>query len=274
MITTADGATLAITTWRADGPDWIVLAGAMGVPRGYYRHFAAFLHGRGYNVLTFDYRGVGDSAPERLRGCTARLWDWGAHDLPAVLDAARAERPRRLFVVGHSVGGQLLGLSTDQSITRVALVASQSGWLGHWPWPERLAVLPLWHAVIPVSTRLLGYFPGALMGMGVDLPAGVAAEWAAAARHPDYLWRIPEAAERFQAFKAPVLAIALADDRLYAPAEAVRALASRYGGPSEVLVLEPSEIGQRRVGHFGFFKPGLEAGWERLLAWLDHDDNH
>ena len=37
----------------------LVVAGATGVPQGFYANFAAYANSRGYDVVTFDYRGVG-----------------------------------------------------------------------------------------------------------------------------------------------------------------------------------------------------------------------
>ena len=66
-LTAADGYPLAATLYPADGNQFIVMASATGVPRGFYRRFAQFAQARGINVITTDYRGIGDSKPATPR---------------------------------------------------------------------------------------------------------------------------------------------------------------------------------------------------------------
>ena len=61
-----DGYALAATLYRPTGAarGAVIVSSATAVPRRFYRHFAAELAGAGYTVVTYDYRGIGDSAPE------------------------------------------------------------------------------------------------------------------------------------------------------------------------------------------------------------------
>ena len=47
------------------------MAGATAVPQKFYRRFAEFARQQGYDTLTLDYRGIGQSAPNR---CVAFAW--------------------------------------------------------------------------------------------------------------------------------------------------------------------------------------------------------
>ena len=114
QISTSDGQTLTATLYVPRGPTKAALQihGGIGVKRLFYRHFAGYLASHGYAVLTFDYRGTGDSRPQSLRGYRARLRDWGQQDLPAVLDWLSQRYPHLpKYAVGHSMGGQLTGLN-------------------------------------------------------------------------------------------------------------------------------------------------------------------
>src|SRR5262245_10459719 len=126
----------------------------MGAPQSYYRAFAEHLADRGLCVLTYDYRGTGS------------LEDWGRHDQSAALEALAALRPRdALAIVGHSLGGQMLGLASNIARVRAGLlVASQTGYWGFWRGPRRARMWLLWWFFIPVLTTLLGRFPGRLLG--------------------------------------------------------------------------------------------------------------
>ena len=56
-----DGYPLAATHYPAPGEQFIVMASATGVPRGFYKRFAEFAQARGINIIATDYRGIGDS---------------------------------------------------------------------------------------------------------------------------------------------------------------------------------------------------------------------
>src|SRR5690606_32806448 len=83
----------------------VVVNSATAVPRKYYYGFARYLAGRGAATLTYDYRGIGGSAPPCLRGFKARMRDWAERDVAGAIDWAADRYPRaRLAAIGHSVG--------------------------------------------------------------------------------------------------------------------------------------------------------------------------
>src|ERR687893_2495913 len=116
----------------------VLIAPATGVRRRLYRSFAEFLAGEGFAVVTWDWRGTGDSRPESLRGFGATMRDWGERDLAGVIDWAATRYPSaRLSVVGHNFGGQSVGLARNRDrVRRLVTVGAQSGYLGHWPRPR------------------------------------------------------------------------------------------------------------------------------------------
>src|SRR5688572_4521970 len=83
----------------------VLIAPATGVLRRLYRAFAEFLATQGFGVVTWDWRGTGDSRPRSLRRFRTRIRDWGERDLAGVIEWASARDPQaRLLVVGHSFG--------------------------------------------------------------------------------------------------------------------------------------------------------------------------
>jgi predicted alpha/beta hydrolase len=86
---TPDGVTLSGRLFSAEAPRAVVvLASALGVPQPFYARFAGHLASEGFTVLTFDYRGVGDSAQRDLVGDTTTLRHWGEDDVAAAISAA------------------------------------------------------------------------------------------------------------------------------------------------------------------------------------------
>ena len=156
----------------------VILPPAMGVAQNYYARFAQWLATQGFVVITFDYRGIGLSAPASLRGLEVDLFDW-AHDCEAVIDFATQRLPDApLYWLGHSLGGQLLGLIQNHDrIRRVVTIATGNGYWLENSWPIRSVVLWLWFVVVPLATRITGYFPGKRLRKIGDLPRGVIEQW-------------------------------------------------------------------------------------------------
>src|SRR5215211_1815413 len=157
-IAAADGFELAATTYapeqRARGV--VVINSATAVRRRYYDRFAQYLASAGFAVVTYDYRGIGGSAPARLRGFVALMREWGEVDQPAVLAHASAWQPDvPLFVVGHSIGGQIFGLLRDPNrVHRVLMVAAQHNYWGLWDAPRRWVLWALWTLFMPATSHV------------------------------------------------------------------------------------------------------------------------
>ncbi len=269
----ADGVTLAATAWepQREPRGGVLINSATGVLRAWYAPFAAFLASRGLLVLTYDYRGIGGSRPRSLVGHPARMRDWGQQDAEAALQWMLARTPR-VAVVGHSFGGQALGLMPSAPRLRAALlVAAQSGWWGHWRGVRRVGLWALWHLAIPAACATFGFFPGRLLGAAQDLPAGVAREWARWGRLPRYVADDEGGALAggYARLACPLRACSFADDG-FAPAEAVDGLLELYAAAErEHVHLHPRELG-RPIGHWGFFRErNREPLWLDAAGWLE-----
>lgn len=274
-----DGVGLRGHLWRAaDAGEGgaILVNAATGVLARYYHRYARFLAGHGFDVLTYDYRGIGLSRPERLKGCGYRWRDWGMQDFAAALrflhEATGCPRP---MVVGHSIGGFLPGLAPNAAmIGRMLTVGAQYAWWGDYAPERRLRLLLKWHVAMPVATALCGYFPGRRLGWLEDLPAGVAQEWSF--RGPCFTRSHPRAERRdilarMAAVQAPILAIAVTDDELGTVPAVCRALGYYTGAARRLAVLDPAGYGRTAIGHFSLFHDRHAADfWPDTLAWLRH----
>lgn len=255
----------------------VVIASATGVPRRLYAAFSSFLRDGGFAVVRFDYRGIGGSRPASLRGFRATMAEWGSKDLAAVIEWMAARHPKvPLLFIGHSVGGQILGMTPASDRLAAALfIAAQSGYWKGWAPRHRPRMLLLWYFLIPVVSRALGYTPMSKFTGGEDLPLGVALEWAKWGRHRRYLRGFHGNAPhddgtRYRDFGRPLHAIAFTDDDLFAPRHAVEQLLTFYGkGPEHVRSITPEEAGVKAIGHFGFFRDKFrETLWPQARDWL------
>jgi len=271
----ADGYALAATRYPAIGAERarLVLAGATGVPQGFYRRFAEYASARGYSVLTFDYRGVGESAPSSLRGFEADFLDWARLDLRAVIDVVAADGAAPLYMVGHSYGGHALGLLPNHArVDGMYVFGTGAGWHGWMPRLERVKVLAMWRVIGPVLTRWKGRLAWSKLGMGEDLPLGVYRQWRRWCGYPRYFFddpTVPEIAEGFARVQAPIMAVNATDD-LWAPPRSRDAFMSGYRQSSWFGIdVDPAERGLGKLGHMGYFRAHAEPLWAAALDWFE-----
>ncbi|MBZ4416926.1 alpha/beta fold hydrolase [Myxococcus sp. RHSTA-1-4] len=270
-----DGLPLAATLYEGSRSNGVAVQVNPGtsVPRRYYDAFSRYLAGRGFTVVTYDYRGMGDTRMEPAALRKARFQDWGELDAPGVQDWLAARQPsHRLAVVGHSAGGQMLGLADNASRFRaVLLIASPHGWWRNWSRLPALQLAFVWYVLTPVSLATVGYFPGKLVGMG-NLPPGIASQWARWCRNPHYV--SDESGGPLRPYnehlRAPLRLYSFTDDE-YAPERSVRALLEYYPrAPREHLRLTPAQLGLERIGHFGWFRSSMpRAAWDEAADWLE-----
>lgn len=280
QVRAADGFSLAATTFGDPGAAraGVVIVPAMGIDQRYYAPFAAWLAEQGFFVTAFDYRGTGGSRPpqfrDSLRGFEADVRTWATQDVPAVVDFVAEQVPGRpLLWVGHSLGGQILGLVPNRArVQAMVTVACGSGYWRHNSLMLRASVWWLWFFAAPLSIRLLGYFPGRRLRKIGDLPAGVMRQWRAWCLDRDYVVGVEGDAVRrdYAALTTPILSLSFADDE-YMSARNIESIHSFYAGaPREMKRLHPSELGLKRIGHFGFFRRAqADRLWPLAGAWLE-----
>jgi predicted alpha/beta hydrolase len=273
-----DGSVLAARFYPGAGAitGAVLIGGAMGVKQDYYATFAEWLATQGFAVMTFDYRGMGDSRTpaqtQSLRGFDADLFSW-ARDYDTAIDALRERTPNQpLYLIGHSLGAQLPGLLRNRAqIAGLLSVAAGSGyWRDNAPQLKR-TVLYFWHALVPVATTLFGYFPGKRLRKVGDLPRGVILQWRRWCLDPRYHVGAEGDAvrEQFEQVRFPVVALSITDDELMTE-RGTHVLVDCYANaPRRVERISPADVRAKRIGHFGFFRDQFQSSlWARSVALL------
>jgi predicted alpha/beta hydrolase len=268
-----DGYPLAATTFVPDRPvrAAVLISSATAVPRKIYRGFAAYLAERDFAVLTYDYRGIAGSRPVSLIGFPARMRDWATLDAGAALDHVRARWPGiPAVMVGHSFGGQALGLlANNAEISRALLIAAQAGYWRLFRWPESYRVVAMMN-LGRLITRAFGYTPG-WTGIGEDLPKGVFLEWAGWVMSERYFLDDPTLPElaNFPRYRGALCAVGIDDDPWATP-PAIDLLISAFTGTRpQRRQIDPRAFGAAPIGHFGFFRPIYrDTLWREAADWL------
>jgi predicted alpha/beta hydrolase len=277
-----DGYSLGATLFLPRGAKRhaVLINSATAVPRKIYRGFAGYLARRGCAVLTYDYRGTGDSRQKSLVGFNqtkslvgfkASMADWAALDITAAVAWMR-ERYKTLPLnyIGHSFGGQALGLLANNiEVSRALLIAAQAGYWKLMTSPERYRVFAMLNAGIPL-TKFMGYMPG-WSGVGMDLPKDVFLQWAHWVLSPRYLFDDPKLTTlpNFAKFPGAVRALCLADDP-WATRPAVELLCSGFTATEpDVLTITPADAGATSIGHLGFFRTEhRDTLWRGAAEWI------
>jgi predicted alpha/beta hydrolase len=258
----------------------VIINPATSVRCKYYFRFAFFLFEHDFDVITYDYRGIGESRPSTLRGFDACWIDWGRLDFEAVLQhAERSYSSQPILVVAHSIGGFLLGFAqSNRLIRRVFTVGAQYAYWGDYAAGVKLRMVLKWHVVMPLITLVWGYFPGKMIGWLEDTPSGVVWDWVFSrkrfedarrgrsfARYPDRRWLV----RQFETVTAPTVAVSLTDDEFGTVSAVERLLEYFTQSATTHIRISPQSIGEPAIGHFGFFHSRFkEKLWQIPLEWL------
>jgi predicted alpha/beta hydrolase len=263
-----DGHRARLTLYPAPGRparDVVLWLPALGVAARHYTALATALAGRGIAVGLHEWRGIGSSQVRAGRRC-----DWGyrellREDLPASRALVQAALPgARLWIGGHSLGGQLAALQAaldPAGVDGLLLVASGAP---YWRCFRHARAVRAASVLAPVLARACGHFPGRRLGFGGREARGVIRDWARSARSGQYavdgLGVDLEAA--LAALRLPVRALRLADDWLGPPASLEWLLGKLAGSARGVEVATGPDLGLPAADHFGWMKaPAAVAEW-------------
>ena len=271
-IRTKDGNNISARIYRPseDVDKVIVIAASADVTQSFYKDFAAYLLENKMAVITFDFRGVGASAPKELKGFEATLENWAQQDLDAILRHTKNLFPKQeLILIGHGVGGEIIGLApASQFVSRIILVncALSCTRLRHWT--DRIGMTTM-KKFMKLSSWAFGYFPGKNFGILNNLPKGVLSEWINWCDNPNGLFDdLPD--YNYRKFQVPLLALSFSDD--WRSQEAgVKALLQHFVSASiQHRHINPQQAGFKSIGHSGFFRlNSKEKLWPLLLNWVE-----
>ncbi|MGD8860253.1 MAG: alpha/beta fold hydrolase [Myxococcales bacterium] len=246
----------------------LVLPG-IAVPQRVLAGLCQWLSLRGLRAVSIDYRGMwGSGGDAGVRSAT--LTRWAHRDAVGALSYLRSRFGDDVVALGHSFGGQLLGMHDDFGQLRGAvMIGSGVGQLRLFRGRVRWTATAQFYGVLPLAARVFDVVPPWL-GPGERLPAGVAREWSRWGRSPAWFFSaVPSTRESYRRFAVPTLALRATDDPIGTHRATQALLAEMPSAPRRYVQLTPAEVGVTKVGHMGLLRRSASASaWPLCLAHL------
>lgn len=272
IISTSDQYQLNATLFIAkeyDQKKVLIINSATGVKQQLYYAFANFLASKGITVITYDYRGIGLSAPKTLNKFSATMRDWGNFDFAAITQFIKKKFPDySKYLLGHSVGALILGMNADSTeFEKVLFIATQNAYVGHLDFKTKITAAFGFGIAQPISTKIYGYFPAHYFGLGEDLPTGVGSDWRKLILKPtstDYL--LNHSKTNISKKLCNKCFVMYADDDAWLTDKGVKSLLEttypNLKPQYKILSHKESQIG--KIGHVNFFRSYNKNLWTIL----------
>ncbi|WP_312762578.1 serine aminopeptidase domain-containing protein [Epilithonimonas sp.] len=250
----------------------LLINSATGVKQQIYFSVAQFFADHGFTVITYDYRGIGLSKPDNMRGFEASMRVWGTTDYKALTSYIKSNfEDYKKYCLGHSVGALILGMNPDSEIfEEFIFVGTQNAFVGNLRLKTKIEAYLGFGIVQPLFTLLLGYFPASWFGLGESLPSGSAFDWRILILNKKSTNKLLEKSADFsKKLKQKVLVIWAEDDAWLTEKGVKSLLENTYANlrPSyRQIYTSESEKGE--IGHVNFFRSYNRKLWKILLERL------
>lgn len=253
----------------------ILIAPATGIKKRFYNSFATYLAENGYGVICFENRGIGSSKKGKsINIGNPSLISWGKLDLTAAFKQLKTSFPNSEYhIVGHSAGGQLIGLMDDVSeIKSIFNYASSSGSLSNMSGAFKFQAIFFLNVFIPINNLLFGKTNSQWIGMGEALPKKVAKQWKKWCNGTGYVavgFDKEIKTHLFNEVTAPSLWVHATDDGIANLVNVKDMIRIFPNSKSKIKTLIPEEYGFKDIGHMKFFSSKNSKLWNITLGWLE-----
>ena len=111
-----------------------------------------------------------------MKDSNASINDWGLLDIPAAIETLlNRTQAEKIIILGHSAGGQLLGINPHYNkVAKVVAIAGSTGHVKGLKGKTKLLAPLMFNVIFPVSSLFKGYGATQFIGMGENLPKNVA----------------------------------------------------------------------------------------------------
>ncbi|OEC91540.1 alpha/beta fold hydrolase [Acinetobacter sp. YK3] len=254
---------------HSDKPYPVLICPATGITKNFYHAFAEWLNQQGYQVLSFDFRGIGESLHGPLKDSTASINDWGIYDIPAAIEALlNRTQAEKIIIVGHSAGGQLLGIASNyHKVAKVLAIAGSTGHVKGLKGKTKVLAPLMFNVIFPVSSFFKGYGATQFIGMGENLPKNVARQWAEFCSKPGYVMNAIGKSifeDYHQQIQCPITSFWATDDEIATHTNVKDLLRLYPNAETKLIELNPQQLGYKQIGHMLMFKKSHQKIWPIL----------
>lgn len=274
-ILTEDHYSLAAHLFEPHIPNQKVLLinSATGVKQQIYFSLAQFFAEKGFTVITYDYRGIGLSKPDKMNSFQASMRVWGTTDYKALTDYIKNNfEDYKKYCLGHSVGALILGMNKgSEMFDEFIFVGTQNAFVGNLRLRTKIEAYLGFGIVQPLFTLLLGYFPASWFGLGESLPSGSAFDWRILILNKKSTNKLLEKSMDFsKKLKQNVLVIRAEDDAWLTEKGVKSLLENTYPNlqPTYRLIYT-AESEKGEIGHINFFRSYNKNLWNIILERLE-----
>ncbi|WP_265129689.1 alpha/beta hydrolase family protein [Chryseobacterium oranimense] len=271
---TKDRVSLAVHLFRPEKSNGklLLINSATGVKQQVYFSFARFFSEHGFTVITYDYRGIGLSKPEKMKGYRASMRIWGSEDYKTLTQYIKTEFTEyKKYCLGHSVGALILGMNEDSTMfDEFIFVGTQNAFVGNLKLGTKVEAYLGFGIVQPLTTRLLGYFPANWFGLGESLPKNCAYDWRTLILNRKSTNKLLEKIDDYSKKLTQKVFVIRAEDDVWLTEKGVLSLLNNtYPNlrPSYRLV-KTSESEKKEIGHINFFRSYNNKLWNIILNEL------
>ena len=251
----------------------LLINSATGVKQQIYFSFAQFFTEQGFTVITYDYRGIGLSKPKEMKGFKASMRMWGTEDYKTITQYIRSDfSNHQKFCLGHSLGALILGMNEDSKMfEEFIFVGTQNAFVGNLKFKTKIEAYLGFGIAQPLSTKLLGYFPGNWFGLGESLPSGSAFDWRTLILNKRSTNKLLDKVRDFSKDLSQKVFVIRAEDDAWLTEKGVRSLLEdTYPNMRPIYrLIKTSESERNEIGHINFFRSYNKKLWNIILKELN-----
>ncbi len=247
----------------------ILINSATGVKQQVYFSFAQFFAEQGFTVITYDYRGIGLSKPEKMRNFKASMRTWGNEDFKRLTEFVIENFPDyQKFCLGHSVGALIIGMNENSKVfERFIFVATQNAFIGNLKWKTKLEAFFGFGFAQPFFTELFGYFPAHWFGLGESLPKNCAYDWRTLILNRKSTGKLLLKTNDYSKELNQKVLVLYAEDDVWLTDKGVKSLLNDVypNLKPDYRFLQTSESEKGEIGHVNFFRSYNKKLWNIIL---------
>ena len=252
---------------------FLLINSATGVKQQLYFAFSKHLAKRGFTVLTYDYRGIGESKPKKMKGFSGSMRMWGSLDYVGITNYIFEHFSHlHVYCMGHSVGALIAGMNEDsKKMKKFVFIATQKAHVSNLSPKIKVLAYTAFGTLLPLSTTMLGYFPAHWFGLGESLPKGTAFDWRTLILNSKSTNKLLESVPDFSKELTNEVSVLEIEDDAWVTRKGIETLMSETYPNMEYCIRKVlvSESDSGEIGHVNFFRSYNQKLWKILVDQLN-----